>query len=234
MSPNAAPRVTAAVVDYGLGNLFSVRQACEYAGMDVVVTTRSDALLARDVVILPGVGAFGDEMATLRRLDLIGVLRDIAVSDKPLIGICLGIQLLMRESQEFGVHQGLGVIEGCVVRLPNTRQSGRNAKVPQVQWNRIFRAEHAPAQGDTWADTPLADVADGEFMYFAHSYHVVPADPAVTVAVSRYAGVDFCSALHWRNVVAFQFHPERSGVPGLQVYRNIAMAVIRRRGDSAA
>jgi glutamine amidotransferase len=226
--------VTAAVVDYGLGNLFSVRQACEHAGMDVVVTARGDALLASDVVILPGVGAFGDAMATLRRLDLVDVLRDIAASDKPLIGICLGIQLLMRESHEFGVHQGLGVIEGSVVRLPSARHGERDIKVPQVQWNRIFRTEQGRPQAEPWAATPLAGVAEGEFMYFAHSYHVMPADASVTVATSRYGDVEFCSALRWRNVFASQFHPERSGGPGLQVYRNVAMAVTRRRGESAA
>ena len=215
MSTLAAPRVTAAVVDYGLGNLFSVRQACEHAGMEVVVTACGDVLLASDVVILPGVGAFGDAMATLRRLDLVHVLRDIAVSDKPLIGICLGIQLLMSESHEFGVHRGLGVIEGGVVRLAAARQGARDIKVPQVQWNRIFRP-------------------DGQFMYFAHSYHVQPTDPAVTVSVSRYGDVEFCSALRRRNVFASQFHPERSGMPGLQVYRNIARAVTRGRGESAA
>lgn len=234
MSNTTAPRVTAAVVDYGLGNLFSVRQACEHAGMDVVITARSDALLASDVVILPGIGAFGDAMATLRRLDLVHVLRDIAVSDKPLIGICLGIQLLMRESHEFGIHQGLGVIEGCVVRLAGTWKGGRGIKVPQVQWNRIFRPEDRGPQDDPWAATPLADVADGQFMYFTHSYQVMPADPSVTVSVSRYGDAEFCSALRWRNVFAVQFHPERSGVPGLQVYRNVALAVVRRRGESAA
>ena len=234
MSTLAAPRVTAAVVDYGLGNLFSVRQACEHAGMEVVVTACGDVLLASDVVILPGVGAFGDAMATLRRLDLVHVLRDIAVSDKPLIGICLGIQLLMSESHEFGVHRGLGVIEGGVVRLAAARQGARDIKVPQVQWNRIFRPDDGRPPGDPWAATPLAGVADGQFMYFAHSYHVQPTDPAVTVSVSRYGDVEFCSALRRRNVFASQFHPERSGMPGLQVYRNIARAVTRDRGESAA
>ena len=109
--------------------------------MEVVVTACGDVLLSSDVVILPGVGAFGDAMATLRRLDLVHVLRDIAVSDKPLIGICLGIQLLMSESHEFGVHRGLGVIEGGVVRLAAARQGARDIKVPQVQWNRIFRPD---------------------------------------------------------------------------------------------
>jgi len=234
MTKNPAPRVTVAVVDYGLGNLFSVRQACEHAGMDTVVTSRKDVLLASDVVILPGVGAFGDAMATLHRLDLVDVLRDIAVSDQPLIGICLGIQLLMRESHEFGVHQGLGVIEGAVVRLESTPRGGRSVKVPQVQWNRIFQPADGPAQSDPWAATPLAGLADGEFMYFAHSYHAKPADPSVTVATSRYGDAPFCSALRWRNVFACQFHPERSGTPGLHMYRNVANAVTRRRGESAA
>jgi glutamine amidotransferase len=174
-------------------------------------------------------------MATLHRLDLVEVLRDIASSNKPLIGICLGIQLLMSESCEFGVHKGLGIIEGSVVRFENPREQNRVLKVPQVQWNRIFHPNNRRQAGDPWRDTPLAGLAEGQFMYFVHSFYVKPNDPSVTLSVSRYGDVEFCSALCRRNVFACQFHPERSGSAGLQVYHNMASAVFcRARGESAA
>lgn len=230
----SSPRVKAAIVDYGLGNLFSIQRACEHVGMDVVVTPRKEEILGAEVVILPGVGAFGDAMATLQRLDLVEVLREVASSDKPLIGICLGIQLLMSESYEFGIHKGLGIIDGSVVRFENPQERGRILKVPQVQWNRIFQPDDGRQEGDPWRDTPLAGLAEGQFMYFAHSFFVRPTDPSVILSVSRYGDVEFCSALRWRNVFACQFHPERSGSAGLQVYHNLASAGCRARGESAA
>lgn len=233
MRERLSPNVKAAVVDYGLGNLFSIRRACEHVGMEVVVTPRKEEILRADVVILPGVGAFGDAMATLHRLDFVEVLRDIANSDKPLIGICLGMQLLMSESYEFGVHKGLGIIEGSVVRFETPREGDRPLKVPQVQWNRIFHSNDG-RERNPWKGTPLEGLAEGEFMYFVHSFFVEPTDPSVILSVSRYGHVEFCSALRRRNVFACQFHPERSGPAGLQVYHNLSSAVYRARGRSAA
>jgi glutamine amidotransferase len=227
-------RVTAAIVDYGLGNLFSVGQACRYAGMDVVTAQHADGLAAADVVILPGVGAFGDAMATLHRLDLVSALRDVAAAGRPLIGICLGIQLLMCESMEFGHHKGLGIIDGDVVRLDDSGATGRPVKIPHVQWNAIHRRRTAANDVDPWHDTPLADVADGEYMYFVHSLYARPSEASLCIAVTRYGDREFCSALQWRNVFACQFHPERSGLAGLAVYRNVATAIRRARGESAA
>lgn len=221
-------------MDYGMGNLFNIRRACEHVGIEPVITPLKDEILRADLVILPGVGAFGDAMAALRRLDLVGVLREVASSDKPLIGICLGMQLLMDESYEFGIHEGLGIVGGCVVRLENPREGDRPLKVPQVQWNRIFPSTERHADGEPWAGTPLAGLAEGEFMYFSHSFYVRPRNSSVMLSVSRYGNVEFCSALRWRNVFACQFHPERSGAAGLHVYRNVARAVGRARGESAA
>lgn len=218
--------VKAAVVDYGLGNLFSIARACRQAGMDVVVTAQKQEIIDADVVILPGVGAFGDAMGTLRRLDLVGVLRDVASSNKLLIGICLGIQLLMSESYEFGVHKGLGIVEGPVLRLENPREDHGILKVPQVQWNRIFR--QTTRTPDLWEGTPLAGLDDGEFMYFVHSFIVQPSDPSVIASLSRYGHIEFCSSLRWRNVFACQFHPERSGIAGLRIYQNLAQLICKR------
>jgi glutamine amidotransferase len=213
------PRV--AIVDYGLGNLFSVAQACQVVGLAASITNDRKTIETADAVILPGVGAFGDAMQTLRRLDLVGVLKDTPARGTPLIGICLGVQLLMTESQEFGTHQGLGLIRGQVVRLNSPREGERMLKVPQVGWNRI----HAAGGIQRWKDTPLEGVHDGEFMYFVHSFVVVPDDRSVVTSTTVYGDVEFCSSLSSGVVFACQFHPERSGRRGLQVYDNVRRMV---------
>ena len=129
-----------AIIDYGMGNLFSVSQACEKVGMAAYITASPREVQEADAVILPGVGAFGDAMESLAKMDLISVLLDFADSPKPLIGVCLGMQLLMTEGNEFGRHQGLGIVEGEVVRLETSNSSGPNFKVPQVGWNKIFQS----------------------------------------------------------------------------------------------
>lgn len=220
------PRV--AIVDYGMGNLFSVRQACEHVGLNVGITSSRDEILNADAVILPGIGAFGDAMATLSRLDLVEVLRDVAVSGKPLIGVCLGLQLLMTESLEFGLHKGLGIIEGQVVKFDNPAEGERRLKVPQVGWNSVHQVRREGNNvAEAWADSPLAEIKDGEFMYFVHSYIVRPADENVTLSVSRYGQTEFCSSIHSQNIFACQFHPERSGSEGLKIYRNLASHIER-------
>jgi glutamine amidotransferase len=207
---------TIAIVDYGLGNLFSISRACEWAGMAPLVTADGGEMERRDAVMLPGVGAFAEAMKALEQRGLVSVLRDLAAAGKPLIGICLGQQLLMSESHEFGVHEGLGLIEGTVERLPGGHVVKR-IKVPQVGWNKI-----APRQGGDWRGSMLEGLAAGTYMYFVHSYYVRPSDPAVVLASSRFGGDDFCSAVRKGNITACQFHPEKSGRDGLSVYRNIA------------
>jgi len=211
-----------AIIDYGMGNLFSVQRACAQVGRRGMITSSREELLASEAVILPGVGAFGDAMATLRRLDLVSVLRDIAASGKPLVGICLGMQLLMSESEEFGRHRGLGIIHGDVVRLQPSIADGRTLKVPQVGWNHVV-----PTDGATWTDSFLDGVMDGEFMYFVHSFYPRPIDPHVRCSLTTYGPTTFCSSLCRGNVFACQFHPERSGPQGLRIYRNLAAHVLR-------
>ena len=224
MTKNLPSRPKVAIVDYGLGNLFSIRLACERAGLEAVVTSLKKEILGSDAVILPGVGAFGDAMATLRRMDLVSVLRDAVASDKPFMGICLGLQLLMSESYEFGFHKGLGIIEGQVIRFENLTEAGRILKVPQVQWNRIYQRNWG-SKGTSWTGSLLDGLNNGEFMYFIHSFFVHPDDSSVVLSVSTYGHVDFCSSLCRRNIFAFQFHPERSSQAGFQIYRNLARFV---------
>ena len=217
-----------AIVDYGMGNLFSVRQACEHARLDVNITSAREEILNADAVILPGIGAFGDAMATLSRLDLVGVLRDVAASGKALVGVCLGLQLLMTESFEFGRHRGLGIIEGQVVPFDNPVENARRLKVPQVGWNGVHRVDRGGnGQSAAWENSPLAEIRDGEFMYFVHSYIVQPEDTQVILSVSRYGQIEFCSSIHSQNIFACQFHPERSGGEGLKIYRNLASHIER-------
>jgi len=220
-----------AIVDYGMGNLFSVGQACERAGLRTVVASSTQEILAADAVILPGVGAFGDAMETLTRLDLVSCLRDIAASPKPLVGICLGMQLLMTESHEFGSHRGLGIIEGEVVNLKVSVEGTRVLKVPQVGWNQIDamgsdgHENNTEVSNEPWESPLLEGLSDGEYMYFVHSYYPDPVDARTVVSTTRYGDIEFCSSLHLGSVFACQYHPERSGPAGLRIYQNLAALI---------
>lgn len=225
MNDGSSP--TVAIVDYGMGNLFSVKHACSYVGLRALITSSPHEIERSDAVILPGIGAFGDAMQILRKLDLVVVLRDLAQSSRPLVGICLGMQLLMSESFEFGRHEGLGIIPGSVVRLPNSVGGEGKIKVPQVGWNRLFRPS-SPYDGDPWAHSHLRGLQDGVLMYFVHSYYVKPDDSSIVLATTRYGALEFCSAFaRGGNVFGCQPHPERSGTAGLTVYRNLANLLFR-------
>ena len=181
-----------AIVDYGMGNLYSVRHACEHVGLSASITRDRDELLGASAVILPGVGAFGVAMENLRALDLLAPLRDIAASPTPFVGICLGMQLLMTESEEFGTSRGLDIVHGTVERIPAAPDGGKRLKVPQVGWNTI-RRQRTAEDGDLWWSTPLQGFDDDTFMYFVHSLVVRPEDSAVVLSTTRYGSLEFCS-----------------------------------------
>jgi glutamine amidotransferase len=191
--------------------------------LDVIITSDASQLFAADAVVLPGVGAFGDAMANLRQRDLVSPLREIAMSEKPLFGICLGLQLLMTESEEFGCHQGLGIIPGRVVHLGAPRGKRGTLKIPHVGWNRV---ELPMVAGADWDSSPLHGVPNGTYFYFVHSYCIEPDDRRVVLSETTYGDRRFCSSVQQGNVVAFQYHPERSAADGNKVYENIA-AMIR-------
>lgn len=223
-----------AIVDYGLGNLLSVKLACELVGLHACITFEQNEILAADAVVLPGVGAFGDAMAALERLDLVVPLREVATSGKPFIGVCLGLQLLMTESYEFGKHAGLDVISGSVVRFENPVDPRAPLKVPQIGWNQIYRPRHLSSSDylsatDLWTGTPLESLDEGEYMYFLHSFYAKPEDSDMVLSVARYGNIEFCSSLRYGSIYAFQFHPERSGQKGLQVYRNLSAIIARSK-----
>jgi glutamine amidotransferase len=223
MPAEGSPEV--AIVDYGMGNLYSVRQACAHVGLRARITANPGDIRGADAVILPGVGAFGDAMATLNRLDLAGAIREFVSSGRPLVGICLGFQLLMTESEEFGRHKGLGIIEGTVTRFADPRLGGQRLKVPQIGWNSIYRLPREAGDPDPWDGTLLGGLVDGESMYFVHSYVVKPENTSTCLSMSTYGDVEFCSSVLSRNVTACQFHPERSGPKGLLAYRNLAVRI---------
>jgi glutamine amidotransferase len=220
-------RTTAAdvvIVDYGMGNLFSVQRACHAAGIASATITDDARRIGRaQGLLLPGVGAFGDAMRVLGERNLVDPIREFARSGRPVMGICLGMQLMLSESTEFGRHAGLDLVPGTVVRLSEAHTADRALKVPQVGWNQIHGParflstfEHGPA---AVVGTPLESLADGAYMYFVHSYCVCPQEAEVVLSTTEYGGVRFCSSLLRGNLFATQFHPERSGKEGIRVYR---------------
>ncbi|MFH1478599.1 MAG: imidazole glycerol phosphate synthase subunit HisH [Candidatus Omnitrophota bacterium] len=220
------PRV--AIVNYGMGNLFSVKNACENSGMEGLITSSVDDINSADAVILPGVGAFGDAMKNIRRLGLVEALKEAALS-KPFMGICLGMQLLMSESFEFGHHEGLGIINGKTVRFNRpVNDIETQLKVPHVGWNQIYKA-NKDLSNKPFEELLLKGIKNGEFMYFVHSYYVIPENHGMCLTMSGYGDIEFCSSIHYRNIHAFQFHPERSGPCGLIVYKNFASSIKKCR-----
>jgi glutamine amidotransferase len=197
-----------AVIDYGMGNLRSVQKGFEKVGHGASVTSDPGEVARAEKIVLPGVGAFEDAMAELRRRDLIGPVLEAIHSGKPFLGICLGLQLLFETSYEHGEHAGLGVLEGEVVRF----ELPREYSVPHMGWNQLSIARRAPI---------LAGIDEGTYVYFVHSYYVVPRDPVVIATTTDYPE-PFCSMVWCDNLFATQFHPEKSQFDGLRILKNFA------------
>jgi len=193
------------VVDYGVGNLHSVAKALEKVGAKTRVTTDWRDVAPSDGVVLPGVGAFKDSMDAMRRSDLAKAIQDYIASGKPFLGVCVGLQMLFSESEEFGVSKGLGVFPGRVVKF------AQGKKVPHMGWNQIrIKKEGNPL---------LKGLKDGDHLYFVHSYYVVPQKDSIVAATTDY-GVDFTCMVWEKNVFGTQFHPEKSQSAGLKIYEN--------------
>jgi glutamine amidotransferase len=210
---------TVAVVDYGMGNLFSIKNACSFVGLNSIFTNKEQEILNADAVILPGVGAFGKAMGRLNNLGLVEVLKKAADSGKPFLGICLGLQLLMSTSEEFGKHAGLNIFEGDTLRFSNG--SARNRlKVPHVGWSQIHENKDR-----SWERSLLNGLHNGDYLYFVHSYYVVPKQKEIVLSTSMYGDYVFTSSVQRDNIFACQFHPERSCEEGLLIYKNFARAI---------
>ena len=208
-----------AIIDYQLGNLFSVKHACVHVGLKPVVTSEKKMLAEAKAIILPGVGAFSDAMKNLEKLDLINLLVDLVQKGVPLLGICLGLQLLFTESEEFEICKGLNLVKGKIVKFP-TLDNNKHVKVPQIGWNTIYCKDKT-----NWNNSALNSIQQEEFMYFVHSYYAIPDHNDEILAITDYGGIEYCSAILKDNIFATQFHPEKSSVKGIEVYRNWAQRI---------
>ncbi|MBI4286620.1 MAG: imidazole glycerol phosphate synthase subunit HisH [Chloroflexi bacterium] len=192
------------IVDYGAGNLRSVVNAIARLGYPVTVSSQPDAVLGAKAVVLPGVGAAGDTMASLAALGLIGPIRQVIAAGKPFLGVCIGLQVLFAGTEEGGWRECLGIVGGRVRRLPNGQ------KVPHMGWNQVKqKVKHPVFEG----------IPDEANFYFVHSYYAEPEDRSLVIGETDY-GLPFCSVLARNNLVATQFHPEKSGEHGLRFYDN--------------
>ncbi len=224
--------INVAVIDYGVGNLLSVSRALLHCGAQVQVTSDPATILAADRVVLPGVGAFANGMAALRANGLDAVVHQVAAAGTPLLGICLGMQMLMASSDEFGATSGLGLIPGRVVQIPGHTTSGAPHKIPHIGWNAlVFPLKHPPVQPSahspvhpnvhaSWDGGLLDGITPGEAVYFVHSFMAMPTDPAHRLADCLYGGIAVSAAVRRGQVLGCQFHPEKSGEVGLRVLHN--------------
>ena len=199
-----------AIIDYGAGNLQSVKKALDYLGEPNLITAKSSGIEAADALILPGVGSFGDAMQSLTDSGLLETVRAAALSDTPFLGICLGLQLLFPESEESKGVKGLGVLPGKIIKFPGDM----GLKIPQIGWNSINIREGCKL---------YAGVPQNAYVYFVHSYYLQAADPEVVAATAEY-GVTFHASVadEAHRLYATQFHPEKSGAVGLRILRNFA------------
>lgn len=204
-----------AIVDYQLSNMFSVKHVFDYLHVPAIITSNPQEVLAAKAAVLPGVGAFGDAMINLKKLKLDRALIELVGKGKPLLGVCLGLQLLFSESFEFGQHQGLNLIAGKVVKFPPYNSRHQKVLIPQIGWNTIVKPR---TRG--WSKTPLKGLKNNSFMYFVHSYFVKPKEASVIASLTTYQGIKYCSSIVKNNIFATQFHPEKSGNKGIMIYKN--------------
>lgn len=213
-----------AVIDYGRGNMFSVAQALRHLGIGFESVSEPARLAGASSVVLPGVGAFGDAMAALRERGLVDPIRDCAHRGVPILGICLGMQVLADVGEEFGTHQGLGLVSGTVRRLSPSNDGPDRCRIPNVGWRRVECRNR---------QSTYADRIEGMMAYFNHSYTFEAAEPSAVLASIRINGRDVVAAVCRRNVVGFQFHPEKSGPAGLALL-SLFLKLVDSAGDVAA
>ncbi len=202
-----------AIIDYGMGNLRSVQKGFEKIGSEAIITNDPQVVLRADRIVLPGVGAFRDCMHNLEQGGFVEPILKIIAEGRPFLGICVGMQLLFSDSVEFGLYSGLNVIPGHVLRFPDQMTvAGEKLKVPQMGWNQLSFKRRPPL---------FEGIDNGSNVYFVHSYYVKPDDSSVIATTTDY-GIEFCSSVWKDNVVATQFHPEKSQEIGLRILKNFA------------
>ena len=206
----------ALVVDYGIGNIRSVCRAFEHCGADVELTGDSRRISHADRVVLPGVGAIGDCLDELSRRGLIDALKRFADLDRPFLGICVGMQLMLERSFEFGQHECLGWIDGEVAAIPTRGADEVPHKIPHIGWNNI----ELPEGRDGWENTIFEGIEPGNSVYFVHSFAAIPTESSLRLADTLYGGMRICAAVAQGTISGTQFHPEKSGSVGLRIISN--------------
>jgi glutamine amidotransferase len=205
------------IIDYGVGNLKSLKRAFVESGSEPIISEDSKLIAAADALVLPGVGAFSAGMHGLAERGLVEVVRNFAASGKPMLGICLGAQLLFSEGQELGIFNGLGSIPGKVVAFPPLKD---NEKVPHMGWNTL-----RPSAGQNWEGTILSGLDAGVYAYFVHSYIMEPQQENVVLATTTYGGCTFPAVVRQGSIYGVQFHPEKSATDGLAMIKNFIALV---------
>lgn len=200
------------VVDYDIGNVRSILNAFDKIGITPILSRNKEEILNADGLLLPGVGAFSHGMKNLNKYSLVEILKEYAKSNKPLLGICLGMQMLLDESEEFGSTKGIGLIHGKVIKLPIKNLEYK--KLPHISWNEISKHKII------WQDTILENISESSDMYFVHSYIAVPNDENNVLSTTIYSDYEFCSSIKKDNIYGCQFHPEKSASLGLKIIQN--------------
>ena len=208
------------IVDYTLGNLYGVKRAFQKVGYEPLISDKKKDILNAQKIVLPGVGAFSAGMKGLEEKDLLDSIKDFAKTGKPILGICLGMQLLMTQSEENGLHEGMNLIKGKVKKFDPPKETN-SFKIPHYGWSSVSMPELGDGvTGNPWRATVLDGVAVNSFFYFVHSYYVHTDDPLNSIGVSNYGRNIFTSVLKKGNISGCQFHPELSGERGLQIITN--------------
>ncbi len=202
-----------AIIDYGIGNVKSIINALKSLGVNAKLTNNRNEIINAEKVILPGVGAFGTGMANLKKFNLISIIHDYVKTGKPLLGICLGMQMLLEESEEFGITQGLQLIQGKVIKIPTNNNP--YIKLPHVSWNNLLFNENINKPNSIFKN-----VAFDCDVYFVHSFVASPTKQENITALTEYEGIRLCAAVQYENVYGVQFHPEKSGIFGLEILKN--------------
>jgi glutamine amidotransferase len=207
------PEVT--IIDYGVGNLLSVQRGFEKCGAKVALTSDPKEILSSSRVVLPGVGAFPNAMNALSALNLVSAIQELGKIGTPLLAICLGMQLLLDESEEFGITPGLGLIPGCVIAVPGKSVDNRIHKIPHIGWSGLYSSDSS----DAWAGTLLENNKAGDAAYFVHSFMAQPLHEINQVAHVEYGGHNISAVISKDQITGCQFHPEKSGEVGLKILR---------------
>ncbi len=210
-----------AIIDLNLSNLHSVNSACKKVGLNSKITFDKKIISKARSIILPGVGSFKEAMKKIKILNLEETIKNSIKENKPFLGICLGMQLLFSRSHEFGKTIGLSIFEGDVKKFNYYKKNNLKYPVPHIGWNKV----NLDKKENKRKKNILKNIKNGEFMYFVHSYYVIPKNKNIILTNSYYGKENFCSSVASKNIFAFQFHPEKSGMEGLKIYNNFKSIV---------